>query len=441
MDTSVQQQSSFLDWLVGTGVITPIVAERVARVQSETLDRLSAILLKLGLLSETALADTFARYSSLQRQRSEAIPKEPLALGALSNEFIRAREIIPLRLSDEGLEIACWDALDDYASRALSFALRRPIVRTVGTREEIQRALATLHARTDSLPDEAQPANDHAEDEEVDHLKDLAREAPIIRLVQKLIDEAVRVHASDIHLEPSDEALHVRLRMDGLLREVERYPASVASSVVSRVKIMAELDIAERRLPQDGRIRVTVQGKDVDFRVATSPTLHGESVVLRVLDRQDVSLDFEALGFDEDLTRELREAIGRPFGIVLVTGPTGNGKTTTLYAALKEINTPDRKILTVEDPVEYMLAGVNQVPIRPQIVLTFAQALRAFLRQDRTSSWWERFATGRRRRSQFRRRLRDTCFFRHCIRIPPRMQSHAFWTWVSMIICSRPRFT
>ncbi|MEJ1962971.1 MAG: GspE/PulE family protein [Gammaproteobacteria bacterium] len=200
--------------------------------------------------------------------------------------------------------------------------------------------------------------------------------------MQRLIDEAVRSRASDIHLEPSELGLHVRLRLDGLLRELERHPRSLAAPVVSRIKVMAGLDIAERRLPQDGRIRVTVQGKDIDFRVASSPTLHGESVVLRVLDRQDVALDFEALGFDESLMTMLRQAITRPFGVVLVTGPTGSGKTTTLYAALKEINTPERKILTVEDPVEYVLAGVNQVPVRPQIGLTFAHALRAFLRQD-----------------------------------------------------------
>jgi general secretion pathway protein E len=220
------------------------------------------------------------------------------------------------------------------------------------------------------------------EDEEVDRLKDLARDAPVIRLVQDLINRAIAAHASDIHLEPSERALHVRLRLDGLLRELEPQPKELAAAVVSRVKVMAGLDIAERRLPQDGRIRVTVQGKEIDFRVATTPTLHGESVVLRILDRQDVALDFAALGFDQQLQETLKSAINRPFGIVLVTGPTGSGKTTTLYAALKEINTPERKIITVEDPVEYVLEGINQVPVRPQIGLTFAQALRAFLRQD-----------------------------------------------------------
>jgi general secretion pathway protein E len=390
MDATTKQKTvsappaeEFLDWLVTKQALTPVLAERVARVQSDTADRLSGILLKLGLLSEPALAEGLASYCALPRLVAAAIPVEPVVLGSLNTEFIRAREIVPLKITEDAIEIACWDALDAYAPKALEFALGKPVVRSVGTREEIHRALEALYSQADA---EA-PATDDApstlvEDEEVDRLKDLASEAPVIRLVQRLIDEAVRARASDIHLEPSEEGLHVRFRIDGLLREIERHPKSLAAPVISRVKVMAGLDIAERRLPQDGRIRVSIQGKEVDFRVATSPVLHGESVVLRVLDRQDVALDFDALGFDAQLIATLRQAIGRPFGIVLVTGPTGSGKTTTLYAALKEINTPDRKILTVEDPVEYMLTGVNQVPVRPQIGLTFAHALRAFLRQD-----------------------------------------------------------
>jgi general secretion pathway protein E len=372
---------AFLAWLVEAGRITGVLAERVTRVQAETSDRLASIFLKLGLLSESALADDLAEYAHLGRLSPGSMPAKPVAEGILNPEFLRLREVLPIALTSDSIEIACWDALDEYARRAIQFAVGLPVTRRVATREEIHKALEALYPRVARTP-AGDLVSAEFEDEEVDRLKDLASDAPVIRLVQRLIDEACGAHASDIHLEPSEDALHVRLRMDGLLRETERHPRKLAGAVISRIKVMAGLDIAERRLPQDGRIRVSVRGKEIDFRVATSPTLHGESAVLRVLDRQDVALDFEALGFDAQLTSVLREAIAQPHGIVLVTGPTGSGKTTTLYAALKEINTADRKILTVEDPVEYTLPGVNQVPVRPNIGLTFAHALRAFLRQD-----------------------------------------------------------
>jgi general secretion pathway protein E len=375
-------RASFLDWLVDTQSLTPLLAERVARVQSETCDRLAAILLKLGLLSETRLADQMARYCELPRLDPAAVPGEPLSIPEINPGFLRTREVVPLRTSETQLEVACWDALDDFVPTALGFAVGRPVSRVIGTRAEISAALDRLYQGAAGATGSTTISNELVENEEVDRLKDLASDAPIIRLVQRLIDQAVASKASDIHLEASEHALHVRFRMDGLLRQIETHSRDVAASVVSRVKVMAGLNIAERRLPQDGRIRVSIQGKDVDFRVATSPTLHGESVVLRILDRQDVALDFTALGFDAELQAILRDAIERPYGIALVTGPTGSGKTTTLYAALKEINKPDRKILTVEDPVEYTLEGINQMPVRPQIGLTFAQALRAFLRQD-----------------------------------------------------------
>jgi general secretion pathway protein E len=266
---------------------------------------------------------------------------------------------------------------------ALAFSTRLNVIEKVATRSAILAALEAqypLDASTTAASNGGLvAAND---DDEIDRLRDLASDAPIIRLVQRLINQAVEERASDIHLEPGERSLMVRFRADGVLREIESQPKAVASAIVSRIKVMASLNIAERRLPQDGRIRVAVHGKDVDFRVATSPTVHGESCVLRILDRQDVQLDFTSLGFDAALVETLRGAIARPFGIVLVTGPTGSGKTTTLYAALTELNRPERKILTVEDPVEYLIPGINQLPVKPQIGLTFAHALRSFLRQD-----------------------------------------------------------
>jgi len=310
------------------------------------------------------------------------MPANPVDIADLNAAFVRAREVVPLRIRNGTLELACWDALDEMAPLALRFSLGHPVERRIGTRTEIRQAIDRLYPESNvSAPNIRDPFGAH-EEAEVDRLKDLASDAPVIRQVQEVINDAVTAHASDIHLEPTARGLVVRYRLDGLLKEAVVLPTDLSAPVISRIKVMAGLNIAERRLPQDGRIRVSVQGKEIDFRVSTSPILFGESVVLRILDRDDVALNFDALGFDVATIGVLREAIANPYGILLVTGPTGSGKTTTLYAALKEINTPDKKILTVEDPVEYTLAGVNQVPIRPQIGLTFAHALRSFLRQD-----------------------------------------------------------
>jgi general secretion pathway protein E len=220
------------------------------------------------------------------------------------------------------------------------------------------------------------------DDGDVDHLKDLASEAPVIRLVNLLITRAIELRASDIHWEPFEGDFKVRYRIDGVLHDVEAPPKRLQAAVISRIKIMAKLNIAERRLPQDGRIKLRVLGKEIDFRVSTLPTMFGESVVLRILDRESVILDLEKLGFPQYDLQKFRDLINRPYGIILVTGPTGSGKTTTLYAALSEINSPEKKIITVEDPIEYQLGGVNQVQVKSSIGLSFANILRSILRQD-----------------------------------------------------------
>jgi len=225
-------------------------------------------------------------------------------------------------------------------------------------------------------------ADDLTDEEQIQHLKDLASEAPVIRLVNLMIARAVESRASDIHIEPFENRLKIRYRVDGVLREVESPPSRLSAAVISRIKIMAKLNIAERRLPQDGRIQLRAQGKEIDLRVSTVPTLWGESVVMRILDKASVVLDFEILGFSPRTLKRFLDVLNLPHGIILVTGPTGSGKTTTLYTALQTINTPERKILTVEDPVEYQLEGVNQIQVKPQINLTFANALRSIVRQD-----------------------------------------------------------
>jgi general secretion pathway protein E len=218
--------------------------------------------------------------------------------------------------------------------------------------------------------------------DDVQHLKDLASEAPVVRLVNLVITRALGARASDIHIEPFDGRLQVRYRVDGVLRLVESPPVRSTAAVISRIKVMANLNIAERRLPQDGRIKLRIEGREIDMRISTIPILHGESVVMRILDKGSVPLNFESLGFTGAMLDSFRAVLGRPDGIVLVTGPTGSGKTTTLYAALQTLNTPENKVLTVEDPVEYQLEGVNQIQVKPQIGLSFADALRSILRQD-----------------------------------------------------------
>jgi general secretion pathway protein E len=221
-----------------------------------------------------------------------------------------------------------------------------------------------------------------AGEEDIEHLRDLASEAPVIRLVNLIMQRAVEARASDIHIEPFENRLKVRYRIDGVLQETEAPPASSTAAVISRIKIMAKLNIAERRLPQDGRIMHRVQGKELDLRVSTIPTSHGESVVMRILDRESIVLDFDSLGFDSLLRKKFVKALEMPHGIILVTGPTGSGKTTTLYTALSALNTPERKIITVEDPVEYQLEGINQIQAKSSIGLDFSHALRAIVRQD-----------------------------------------------------------
>src|SRR5207253_8601075 len=221
-----------------------------------------------------------------------------------------------------------------------------------------------------------------SDEEDVNHLRDLASEAPVIRLVNLVINRAVEQRASDIHIEPFENELKVRYRIDGVLHDVETPARRLQAAIVSRIKIMAKLNIAERRLPQDGRIKLRLMGKEIDLRVSTLPTLYGESVVLRILDRSSIIVNLDSLGFPEETLSQFSRLITKPYGMVLVTGPTGSGKTTTLYGALDKINSPDKKIITIEDPVEYQLLGVNQIHVKPAIGLTFANGLRSIVRQD-----------------------------------------------------------
>ncbi len=368
-----------LDQLVlERGLAPPDTLARARLVRSETGEPFDTVLTRLGMVSEQALAGAIAQAAGLRIATAADFPAAPVAADRLSPRFLRDARAVPLRETHAGVEVAFVDPLSPDSRHALAFALERAIIPLVARSGDLEIALDRLYPDAVAAPGEA----GGADEADVERLKDLSSDAPVVRAVNALIGRAVEAQASDIHIEPTEDALKIRLRIDGALRDEEPLAAQLKSAFVSRIKVMAGLNIAERRLPQDGRLRLAVRGHEIDLRVATSPTIHGESVVMRILDRSNLPLDFQSLGFDDDILARFLRVLRQPHGIVLVTGPTGSGKTTTLYASLAAMNTADRKILTIEDPIEYRLAGVNQTQVSPQIGLTFAAALRSFLRQD-----------------------------------------------------------
>src|SRR5215472_16687728 len=360
--------------------------ERARRLEAESGERIERIAAKHGLVSERDLAALYAELLGAPLVGSTDFPAEPVGVGHIRPVFLKQARLIPLAERPDALVVAMADPLDEGTVRALEFALDKRVERRAGLPADIEAAYERLYGggrpAIEQIYDAAGEREDDDRDADLERLKDLASEAPVIRLVNALITRAVEMGASDIHLESGEGRLRLRYRIDGVLREIDPPPGRLKSAIVSRLKIMAKLNIAERRLAQDGRIRLAVRGKEIDLRVSTTPAIHGESVVLRILDRGTLALDFTELGFDDELLGPFLDILDRPHGIVLVTGPTGSGKTTTLYTALTTLNSPDRKILTIEDPIEYLLEGINQVQVRPQIGLTFANALRSFLRQD-----------------------------------------------------------
>jgi general secretion pathway protein E len=360
------------------GLVSAEAVDRVALVRAETGERFCSVATRLGLVSEAALAEAISRRLNLPLARVEDFPADPLELSDLSPRFLRENLVLPIGQSSRGITLAMVDPTDDWLKQAVSFALKAPVQTQVAKEGELSSALDRLYPIAASLDSEL----GEADEADLERLKDLASDVPVVRAVNAIIARAADLGASDIHLEPAEDSLKVRLRVDGVLQEQESLAPTMRGPVVSRIKVMSGLNIAERRLPQDGRLRQAVRGHEIDMRVATSPTIHGESVVMRLLDRSNLALDFVRLGFGDELLARFRQVLNRPHGIVLVTGPTGSGKTTTLYTALDELNEPHRKILTIEDPIEYRLAGINQTQVQPNIGLTFATALRSFLRQD-----------------------------------------------------------
>lgn len=371
--------------LLQAGLLDQAGLIRAQRLQEGSNDRLNLVLTRLALVTERDMAGAIAAVLGERLLNEADYPSEPPIERPLGVRFLKEMRVVPIAEVDGCLVLAMADPLDTYASHAIRMRLGCEVIPRVGVPADIEAAIDRWYAAGKSavgqLVEDISEGDDGAT-EDVERLRDLAAEAPVIRLVNALIARAVEMRANDIHLEPRENALRIRYRIDGVLREVEGPPAKLKAAVLSRVKIMAKLNIAERRLPQDGRIRLTVRGKEIDLRVSTLPALHGESVVIRILDRGRIALDLPTLGYEGAPQERLLELLGRPNGIVLVTGPVAHGKTTTLYAALKRLNTGERKIITVEDPIEYQLEGITQVQVKAEIGLTFAHVLRAMLRQN-----------------------------------------------------------
>ena len=390
VQNNAAQQSAVVEnevsvYLIESGRLKKADLKRAEAFRDQNGGDLIALLVRLGLVSERDVAGAEASLLDLPLTSAADLPDEAPDIGKLSVRYLKQHLLLPVAVSDSDMVVVMANPRDKFALKALAMASGKTIVPQVGVASEIENGIEKLYGGGRSAMGQiidtlGEGADDELED--VEHLRDLASEAPVIRLVNLILQRAVEARASDIHIEPFENRLKVRYRIDGVLQEVESPPASSTAAVISRVKIMARLNIAERRLPQDGRIMHRVQGKELDLRVSTIPTSHGESVVMRILDRESIVLDFDSLGFDESLKQRFVKNLEMPHGIILVTGPTGSGKTTTLYTALSRINTPERKIITVEDPVEYQLEGINQIQAQSSIGLDFAHALRAIVRQD-----------------------------------------------------------
>jgi general secretion pathway protein E len=378
---------AFADLLISEQLVDGGAISRARRAAEAASERLDFVLVKLGLISESDLCVAYATYCNLPLLGPDEVPEKPVLADKLKLSFLKANRILPISLDGKSLLIATADPFVDEAAKAISYMLDVQVNLAIITPAEIERALRTLYhdAGGETHTDEEEVAalvSADGSEFDIERLRDIANEAPVIRLVNQIIARAVERGASDIHIEPGRDAIAVRYRIDGFLQQERLIPATLRAALSTRIKIMAKLDIAERRLPHDGRIKTAVRGIEIDIRVSTLPTVFGESIVMRILDRSRVELDFTKLGLDEAIQANLHYLMSLPNGIVLVTGPTGSGKTTTLYTALKHLNRPELKLFTVEDPIEYQLSGINQIQIQPQIGLDFPAALRSILRQD-----------------------------------------------------------
>jgi type IV pilus assembly protein PilB len=377
-------------FLVEKGLITEAELEQALEEQIQTGEALCKVLAKLGFLSEQEFLDALSARSGMKTVNLDKTQIDKEALKLIPSSSARLYNVLPIKFENQILWVALADPFNINILEDLRFLCGYPIQGVIASEDKIREKISQVYPQEgesigqviDEIKDNLSEIKPKARGlDEVD-LKQLSNQAPVIRLLDLVLLEAIRSKASDVHLEPFENELSIRYRIDGVVHEVAQPPKNLSLALTSRIKVLANLDVAESRLPQDGRIMTKISGKDVDLRVSTLPTIFGESVVLRILDRSLLNLSLDQIGLSQALKSDIRRLIKRPNGIILVTGPTGSGKTTTLYSCLREINRIEYKIITTEDPVEYDIPGIIQVSIRPKIDLTFARALRHILRQD-----------------------------------------------------------
>src|SRR5215471_10803440 len=381
----VHRTRSLGETLVEAGVITPETLATALTRAEHVHERVGEALVALGAVSPDDILRAVATQWDVPFLPADEVPFTLPVLKNISPKYLRQYEACPVLVEGTVVTVATADPTNPLLVDELRQVLGLQVKLCVTPKDAILAAIERTYGASTELQKIVEgmgPVDEGEREEDITQLRDMAFEAPVVRLVNLLIEEAVIAEASDIHIEPSEESLRVRYRIDGILYDLEAPPRRLQAAVTSRIKLMAELNIAERRLPQDGRIRMTLNSRRVDIRVSSIPTIHGESIVMRLLDRSSVFLPFDKLGFARETADKFSRLITQPNKIVLVTGPTGSGKTTTLYAALDKINGPEKKIITIEDPVEYQLRGVNQIAVRPKIGLTFAGGLRHIVRQD-----------------------------------------------------------
>lgn len=372
-------------------IITPEQLDRALEDQRQSGERVGSILIRLGYINEDTLVDFLARQFNVPQVNIGKLITPKDVIGLIPIDIANKYQAIPFGVMGNTLNVAMADPGNLFIIDDLRFLTRKNIQVHVASDSGIKKAISQMLGGEENLDDmlgllkeevDVDVIEGTAEEMDLTFLEDAAEQAPVVKLVNLIMMDAMRKQASDIHIEPYEKSMRVRFRIDGMLYEIMRPPMALKNAIISRLKIMSRLDIAERRLPQDGRIKLKARGKEMDFRVSVLPTIFGEKVVMRLLDKSGLQLDMTKLGFEESQLKAFKDAIYLPYGMVLVTGPTGSGKTTTLYSALSDLNKVHCNISTAEDPVEYNLTGINQVHIHEAIGLTFAAALRSFLRQD-----------------------------------------------------------